>query len=76
MRNSSINTWPDLVRAYHQEVLHCRELTVYSGASKLSLSTFSSEELWQKTGRLEGNNSEVGLNYTHMLRFTRPIDDL
>lgn len=29
------------------------------GASKLSLSTFSSEDLWNKTGRLEGSTSEL-----------------
>jgi prolyl-tRNA synthetase len=29
------------------------------GASKLSLSTFSSEELWQRTGRLESSKSEL-----------------
>lgn len=29
------------------------------GASKLSLSTVSSEELWQKTGRLASSNSEL-----------------
>lgn len=30
------------------------------GASKLALSTFSSEELWKETGRLDSSNSEVG----------------
>lgn len=29
------------------------------GASKLSLSTFSSEDLWKKTGRLDSNSSEL-----------------
>ncbi len=29
------------------------------GASKLSLSTFSSEDLWKKTGRLDSSSSEV-----------------
>ena len=29
------------------------------GASKLSLSTISSEELWRKSGRLQGDSSEV-----------------
>ena len=76
LRNLSINTWPDLVWAYPQHVLHCRDLTVYPGASKLSLSTFSSEELWQKTGRLDSNNSEVGLHCILVFWSTRLMDDL
>ena len=32
---------------------------VNAGASKVSLSTFSSEDLWMKSGRLENGSSEV-----------------
>ena len=34
-------------------------LSTIVGASKLSLSTFSSEELWKKSGRLDSSASEV-----------------
>ena len=32
---------------------------VHAGASKVSLSTFSSEDLWKKSGRLGKGSSEV-----------------
>lgn len=37
-----------------------------TGASRLSLSTVTSEELWQKSGRLQGISSEVGLLRLHL----------
>ena len=36
-----------------------RVINICLGASKLSLSTFSSEDLWKKTGRLGRSSSEV-----------------
>ena len=34
-------------------------LTLLLGASKVSLSTFSSKDLWRQSGRLTGRDSEV-----------------
>lgn len=36
-----------------------RRLSLGPGASKISLSTFSSEKLWKKSGRLPSGTSEV-----------------
>lgn len=35
---------------------------IVSGASKVSLSSISSEDLWRKSGRLQGHGSEVSLS--------------
>ena len=37
----------------------------FSGASKLSLSTISSEDLWKRTGRLDGSSSEASSTLNH-----------
>ncbi|KAM0794595.1 hypothetical protein BDR22DRAFT_922496 [Usnea florida] len=38
------------------------------GASKLSLSTFSSEDLWEKTGRLQASSSEASANSSQLFK--------